>query len=190
MSTIDFPSVKLQEFAIDIQVPNVIRHNSIYTANEQIFSRGNMFFSGRIAWAARYVTDSQSAIDEIETFLLSCYGPVNDFLIDLPRDQSERLDNTADLAISSVTTTRFESEFTASAGLKVGDWVNVGTRLHRIKFADSGTYRIVPGLVDEDASKISWVNPKLKARLAQDNVPTPRLGTLAGPWSVQIIEVV
>ena len=190
MARVDFPTVKLQEFAIDIQVPNVIRHNSIYTSNEQIFSRGNMFFAGRIAWAARYVTDSQSAIDEIETFLLSCYGPVNDFLIDLPRDQSDRFDNTADLAISSVTTTRFESEFTATVGLKVGDWVNVGTRLHRIKYVDSGTYRVVPGIVDEDASKISWVKPRLNARLAQDNVPTPRSGTLAGPWSVQIIEVV
>ena len=190
MSTIDFPTVKLQEFEIDIQIPNVIRHSSIYTAKEQIFSRGNMFFSGLIGWSARYVNDRQSDIDEIETFLLSCYGPVNDFLIPIPRDQSDRFDNTNDLTMSSISTDRFISEFSATAGLTVGDWINIGTRLHRITSADSGTYHIVPGIVDSTATKLSWVNPRLKARLAQDVVPTPRIGKLAGPWSVQVIEVV
>ena len=190
MSTIDFPTIKLQEFQLEVQVPNVIRHNSIYTSKEQIFARGNMFFTGRIGWAARYVTDRQSDIDAIETFLLGCYGPVNDFLIPIPRDQSDRFDNTNDLTMSSISTDQFISEFTATAGLMVGDWVNIGTRLHRITFADSGTYHILPSIVDSTATKLSWVNPRLKARLAQDSVPTPRAGTLAGPWAVQVIEVV
>ena len=190
MSTIDFPTVKLQEFNIEAQVPNVIRHSSIYSAKEQIFSRGNMLFAGRIGWAARYVDDRQSDIDEIETFLLGCYGPVNDFFIPIPRDQSERFDNKSGLAMSSIDTDRFISKFTATAGLMVGDWVNVGTRLHRITLADSGTYNIVPGIVDATDTTLSWVAPKLKARLAQDSAPKRRTGKLAGPWSVQIVEVV
>ena len=189
MSTIDFPTVPLQEFQIDVQVPNVIRHNSIYTSKEQIFSRGNMFFSGQIGWAARRIFDRESEIIEIETFLTACYGPVNDFLIPIPRDQSERFNNTSDLTISSVTTTKFQSEFNATVGLLVGDWVNVGTRLHRIIFADTGTYRIVPAITDPTATKMSWVKPRFKARLAQDSVEFLRLGTLAGPYSVQVIEV-
>ena len=189
MSTIDFPTVKLSEFNIEVQVPNVIRHNSIYTSKEQIFSRGNMFYTGRIGWAARYVTDRESEVNEIETFLNACYGPVNDFLIPIPRDQSERLNNTSDLTMSSITTTRFQSEFNATVGLLVGDWVNIGTRLHRITFADTGTYRIVPAITDPDATKMSWVKPRLKARLAQDTVQFQRIGTFAGPYSVQVIEV-
>ena len=189
MSTIDFPNVKLSEFQIDVQVPNVIRHNSIYTAKEQIFSRGNMFFAGQIGWAARYVSDRESEVVEIETFLTACYGPVNDFLIPIPWDQSERLSSTSDLTISNVTTTRFQSEFNATVGLLAGDWVNIGTRLHRIIFADSGTYRVVPAITDSLLKKMSWVRPRLKARLAQDSVEFLRLGTLAGPYSVQVIEV-
>ena len=189
MSTIDFPNVPLQEFNIDIQVPNVIRHNSIYTGKEQIFSRGNMFFTGVIGWAARNILDRESEIIAIETFLTACYGPVNDFLIPIPRDQTGRFDNTADLTISSVTTDRFESEFTATAGLLVGDWVNFGTRLHRITFTDLGTYRVVPAITDSSISKMSWVKPRMKARLAQDAIQFQRIGTLSGPYQVQVIEV-
>ena len=189
MSTINFPSVPLQEFQLEVQVPNVIRHSSIYTAKEQIFSRGNMFFAGRIGWAARNIVDRQSEVIAIETFLTECYGPVNDFLINLPVDQSERFKNTSDLAISSVTTTKFQSEFTATAGLLVGDWVNIGTRLHRIVYVDTTTYRVVPAITDSDLSKISWVKPRMKARLAQDVVQLQRIGTLSGPYQVQVIEV-
>ena len=189
MSTIDFPTVPLQEFQIEVQVPNVIRHSSIYVAKEQIFARGNMFFAGRIGWAARYITDRENEVTTIETFLTNCYGPVNDFLIAIPRDQSERFDNTADLAMSSITSDRFQSEFTATAGLLVGDWVNIGTRLHRITFAQTGTYRIVPAITDSDITKLSWVKPRMKARLAQDAVQFNRNGSLAGPYQVQVVEV-
>ena len=189
MTTIAFPSVKLNEFNINLQVPNVIRHNSIYTSKEQIFSRGNMFFAGTIGWAARYIFDKQDDIDAIETFLTACYGPVNDFKIPIPRDQTERLNNTSDLAITSVNTTRFESEFTATVGLLVGDWVNIGTRLHRITFADSGTYNVVPAITDATLSQMSWAKPTLKARLAQDVMQFPRVGPLVGPYQVQVIEV-
>ena len=189
MSTIDFPNVPLQEFQIDIQIPNVIRHSSIYTSKEQIFSRGNMFFSGRIGWAARNIVDRQSEVIAIETFLTECYGPVNDFLIDIPVDQSGRFQRTSDLTIGSVTTTRFESEFAATVGLLVGDWVNIGTRIHRIVFADTGTYRVVPAITDPLLTKMSWVKPRMKARLAQDSIQLQRIGTLAGPYQVQVIEV-
>ena len=189
MSTIDFPTVPLQEFQIELQVPNVIRHTSIYTAKEQIFARGNMFHAGRIGWAARNIFDRESEITAIETFLTALYGPVNDFLIPIPRDQSKRLETTSDLQMTSITSTRFASEFTATAGLLVGDWVNISSRLHRITFASAGTYHITPAITDEDATTMSWVKPRLKARLAQDAIQLPRSGALAGPYSVQVIEV-
>ena len=188
MSEIAFPSVPLQEFRIDVQVPNVIRHNSIYTSKEQIFSRGNMFFAGRIGWARRFL-DRQAEISEIEAFLTRCYGPVNTFKIPVPRDQSGRFDTSGNLTISAVTTTgTFESEFTATAGLLVGDWVNFGTRLHKIVNVDGTTYKCMPGILNDETTLV-WENVTLNARLSQDSVDLPRTGGAGGPYQVQVQEV-
>ena len=188
MAEIAFPDVKLQEFRIDVQVPNVIRHNSIYTAKEQIFSRGNLFFAGRIGWARRSL-DRLEEISKIEAFLTATYGPVNTFKVPVPRDQSDRFDTSGNLTISAVTTTgTFESEFTATAGLMVGDWVNFGNRLHKITFADDDNYKVVPGILDDETTLV-WENVRLNARLSQDSIDMARAGYFAGPWQLQIQEV-
>ena len=189
MAEIVFPTVPLQEFRIDIEVPNVIRHNSIYTAKEQIFSRGNMFFAGRIGWARRGL-DRQEEVAAIEAFLTSCYGPVNTFKIPVPRDQSERFDTSGNITISSVTTTgTFESEFTATKGLILGDYVNFGSRLHRIVFADDTDYKVVPGILGGETTLV-WENVKLHARLSQDSIGLPLSGHFSGPWQMDIQEVI
>ena len=190
MAEIVFPDVKLQEFRLDVQVPNVIRHNSVYTAKEQIFSRGNMFFAGRIGWARRGIGDRGAEVSAIEAFLTACYGPVNTFKVPVPRDQSGRFDSAGNLTISSVSTTgTFDSEFTATAGLLVGDWVNFGTRLHKITFADDTSYKCVPGIIGEETS-LKWDGVTLNARLSQDSIDLPRAGYYAGPWQLQIQEVI
>ena len=188
MSAIEFPNVPLQEFRLDIQVPNVIRHNSIYVNKEQIFSRGNMFFAGRIGWARRAL-DRIEEVSKIEAFLAACYGPVNTFKVPVPRDQTERISTSGNLTISAVTTNgTFESEFTATAGLQVGDWVNFGTRLHKIVFANDTSYKVTPGILDEETT-LRWENVTLNARLSQDSIDLPRAGYYAGPWQLQIQEV-
>ena len=187
MTAIVFPNVKLQEFRINVQVPNVIRHNSIYTAKEQIFSRGNMYFAGRIGWARRGL-DRQDEAAVIEAFIAECYGPVNTFKVPIPRDQSSRFDSSGTLTISAVTTDLFHSEFTATAGLFVGDWVNFGDRLHKITEAKDTSYKCVPGIIGEETTLI-WENVKLNARLSQDSVDLPHTGHFAGPWQLQIQEV-
>ena len=188
MAQITFPSVLLQEFRIDIQIPNVIRHNSIYTAKEQIFSRGNLFFAGRIGWARRDLSRIEE-ISDIEAFLISCYGPVNTFKIPVPRDQSDRFETSGNIQISSVTTDgTFESEFKSTKGLLVGDWVNFGTRLHKITYADDTDYKCVPGILNDETTLV-WENVTLNARLSQDSVDLPRAGYFAGPWQVEVQEV-
>ena len=189
MTEIVFPNVKLQEFRIDVQVPNVIRHSSIYTAKEQIFSRGNMYFAGRIGWARRAL-DRMNEISLIEAFLTATYGPVNTFKVPVPRDQSDRYETSGNLTISSVTTTgTFESEFTATAGLLVGDWVNFGTRLHKITSAKNTTYKCVPGILDDETT-LRWEGVTMNARLSQDSIDLARSGHFAGPWQLQIQEVI
>ena len=187
MAQITFPSVPLQEFRLDIQVPNVIRHNSVYVAKEQIFSRGNMFFSGRIGWARRDLSRIDE-ISDIEAFFVSCYGPVNTFKIPVPRDQSERFETSGNIQISGVTTDgTFESEFTAKKGLLVGDWVNFGARLHKITYADDDSYKCTPGIIGSETTLV-WEGVTLNARLSQDSVDLPRGGYFAGPWQVEVQE--
>ena len=189
MSEIVFPTVPLQEFRIDIQVPNVIRHNSIYTAKEQIFSRGNLYFAGRIGWARKGV-DRPDEVSQIEAFLAATYGPVNTFKIPVPRDQSERFETSGNIQISSVTTTgTFESSFTATKGLIVGDWVNFGSRLHKIVKADDTDYKVVPGILNSETTLV-WENVKLHARLSQDSIDLPKSGHFSGPWQLDIQEVI
>ena len=188
MSEIKFPTVQLQEFRLDFQVPNVIRHNSIYNSKEQIFSRGNMFFAGRIGWARRFL-DKEEEIKEIEAFLSACYGPVNTFKIPIPYDQSERFEDATALSINAVTTSgTFESEFSAKKGLLVGDYCNFGDRLHKITFADDTDYKCVPGILNEETT-LKWHSPYLNARLSQDSIDLPRSGYAAGPWRLEIQEV-
>ena len=188
MSEIKFPIVKLQEFRLDVQIPNVIRHNSIYNPKEQIFSRGNMYFAGRIGWARRFL-DKIDEIKAIEAFLSECYGPVNTFKVPVPYDQTERFDGNTGLTISSVTTNgTFDSEFTATAGLQVGDYCNFGDRLHKIVLVDDTSYKVVPGIQNEE-TVLKWHSPFLNARLSQDSIDLPRSGYSAGPWQLEIQEV-
>ena len=189
MTAISFPSVPLQEFRINVQVPNVIRHTSIYTANELIHSRGNMFFAGRIGWARRDLSRS-AEIKAIEAFLAECYGPVNTFKVPIPYDQTGRYDDDTALTISGITTDgTFSSEFSATAGLMVGDWCNFGDRLHKIVKADGTSYKVVPGILNENTI-LKWHSPVLNARLAQETADLPREGYYAGPWQMEITEVV
>ena len=189
MSLIDFPTVKLQEFNIEVQVPDVIQHSSIFTANELIHSRGNMYFGGRIGWAQRFF-DRLEEIKIIEAFVVAVYGPVNTFKLPIPYDQSDRFDDATALTISAVTTNgTFESEFTATAGLKVGDWCNFGDRLHKIVEADGTSYKVVPGILNEDTT-LKWHAPVLLARAVQTSIAMPRSGGRAGPWQIDVKEVV
>ena len=185
---IDFPSIQLQEFRIDVTVPNVIRHSSIYTAKEQIYSRGLLHFRGRIGWARRDLSRMEE-IMAIESFLTECYGPLNTFDVPVPYDQTKRFDTAAALTISAVTTNgTFDSEFTATAGLKAGDYCNFGTRLHRIVKADTTSYKCVPGITNEETS-LKWHSPVLRARLSVENYDFIRQGYYAGPWQLEIQEV-
>ena len=189
MTAITFPSVPLQEFRIDVQVPNVIRHSSIYVANELIHSRGNMFFAGRIGWARRDLS-RMDEIKAIESFLTECYGPVNTFKIPVPYDQTDRFDDATALTISAVTTDgTFSSEFTATAGLKLGDWCNFDDRLHKIVKADGTSYKVVPGILGEETI-LKWHSPYLNARLANATADLQRDGYYAGPWQLEVREVV
>ena len=188
MALITFPDVPLQEFNIEIVVPNVVRHSSVYTAKEQIHSRGNLFFAGRIGWARRNL-DRIEEVSKIEAFLTECYGPVNEFKIPIPNDQTSRLNTSTALVISSVTTNgTFDSEFTATAGLQLGDWVNFGDRLHRIVKANATSYKVVPGILDEETSMV-WHAPKLRARLSVEVVDLNRFGSWSGPWTLDVQEV-
>ena len=188
MSEIKFPTVKLQEFRLDVQIPNVIRHSSIYSAKEQVFSRGNMFFAGRIGWARRFM-DKEDEIKAIEAFLAACYGAVNTFKVPVPYDQTERFAGDTGLTISAVTTDgTFDSEFTATAGLKAGDYCNFGDRLHKIVEADDTSYKVVPGIMNSE-TVLKWHSPVLHARLATDSIDLPRSGHSAGPWQLEIQEV-
>ena len=188
MSLINFPNVPLQEFRIDVVVPNVIRHSSIYTAKELIHSRGNMHYAGRIGWARRHL-DRIDEISAIEAFLAHCYGPVNEFNVPVPRDQTKRFTDPADLTISAVTTTgTFHSEFTATAGLQAGDWCNFGTRLHKIVAVNGTSYTVVPGILDDETT-MQWHTPTLRARVTDEVAGMPRVGGSAGPWSLDVKEI-
>ena len=189
MSLITFANVALQEFKIEIVVPNVIRHSSVYTSKELVHSRGNAYFAGRIGWARRAL-DRIEEVSAIEAFLAQCYGPVNEFEIPVPRDQSTRFDVSTALAISSVTTNgTFDSTFTASKGLLVGDWVNFGTRLHKIVSIADTTYKVIPGIVGEETS-LKWHAPVMRARLREETYDiSPRQGYFAGPWVIDVQEV-
>ena len=187
MSLIAFPDVPLQEFRIDITTPNVIHHDSVFTAKENIFSRGNLYFAGRIGWARRH-QDRIDEISKIEAFLTECYGPVNTFKIPIPRDQTGRFDGSADLTISAVTTNgTFDSEFTATAGLLLGDWVNFGDRLHKIVKVDGTSYKVVPGILEEETT-MKWHSPIMLARITQDKTDLARTGGWAGPWQIPVRE--
>ena len=189
MALITFPDIPLQEFRIDVVMPNVIRHSSIYTAKEQIFSRGNMYYQGRIGWSRRSVFDREDEVLKIEAFFAECSGPVNTFKVPVPGDQTDRFDNSNALVISAVTTNgTFDSEFTATAGLKVGDWVNFGDRLHKIVVANNTSYKVVPGILNAETS-MAWHSPMLLARLNVDTVDLIRQGRWAGPWTEEITEV-
>ena len=189
MALVTFANVPLQEFKIEIVVPNVIRHSSAYTSKELIHSRGNAYFAGRIGWARRGL-DRIDEVSAIEAFLAECYGPVNEFEIPVPRDQSDRFDQPTALAISSVTTTgTFDSVFTATKGLRVGDWVNFGTRLHKIVSAVDTSYKVIPGIVGEEVS-MKWAAPTLRARLREETYDiSPRTGYYAGPWVIDVQEI-
>ena len=188
MPEISFPSVPLQEFSIQVIVPNVIRHSSIYAAKEQIHARGTMRFAGSISWARRSIMDREAEIAEIEAFVAGCYGPVNTFDVPIPYDQSDRMTSAADLTISGLMSTAFQSTFAATKGLREGDYFNVGTRLHKITAVAMDTkYTAVPAL-PSDATTIAWATPKLRARLAQDSADSPRAGPWAGPWRLSVTE--
>ena len=191
MTEIAFPTVPLQEFRLTPVTPNVIRHNSIYTAKEQIFSRGNLYFRGRIGWARRAL-DRFEEVSEIEAFITECYGPLRTFKVPIPRDQTERFgdaDDAAAITISAVTTDgTFESSFSATKGLLRGDYVNFGDRLHKIVSAVDTAYKCVPGILGSETS-MKWHSPYLHARATQDSLDLPREGVYSGPWRIEIQEV-
>ena len=197
MAEIAFPSITLAQFAIEPVAESIIKHSSPFTGSSQIYSRGIMRMTGVIAWPRKNTGQHQAGISEIEAFLTRVYGGVMTFKIPVPGDQTRRLldvDKTnmshAALAISSVTSDLFETEFTAAKGILVGDWVNFGDRLHKVvAVTGDTTYRVTPAVADATEPMV-WRNPVLNARAADSSVSLPAVGTWRGPWQLSIEEVI
>ena len=197
MAEILFPKVKLQTFEIRPFAQSIIRHSSIFTGTEQIHSRGIMLMQGTIGWARRNIADRAADIAAIEAFLTRVYGGVQTFKIPVPVDQKSRLSDVnsnnasvADLPISSATSDLFETQFTAAAGILVGDWVNFGDRLHKVvSVTGNTTYQVTPAITDTTES-MAWHSPALYARAAQQDVGLPAGGSWRGPWELSVQEVI
>ena len=189
MAEILFPKVKLQTFEIRPLAQSIIRHSSIFTGTEQIHSRGIMLMQGTIGWARRNIADRAADIAAIEAFLTRAYGGAMTFKVPVPVDQTTRLVDTAALSIGSPVSDLFETEFNATAGLLVGDWVNCAGRLHKIVEVSATTYKVTPAIVDTTEG-LDWYAPTLRARITQQDVALPAAGSWRGPWEVSIQEVV
>jgi len=189
MAQIDFPDVPMARFDIQANVPNVIRHSSIYGSSEQVFARATLSFSGHIIWPRYAYGQHPEYIAEITAFLARCYGPVNTFDVPLPGNQQKRFSDTTALTIANLASDTFESSFTATEGLLAGDYVNFSHRLHQITFADKGNYKCVPA-VKKGETEMAWHSPKMRCRLAQSSVEQKREGVWAGPYEIEVVEAV
>ena len=190
MAEILFPTVKLQTFEIRPLAQSITRHSSIYTGVEQIHSRGIMLMQGTIGWARRNIADRAADIAAIEAFLTRVYGGVQTFKIPVPVDQTGRFSASTALTISAASSGLFETQFTARAGIRVGDWVNFGDRLHKVvSVTGNTTYRVTPAIIDTSEA-MAWHSPTLYARSAQQDVSLPAGGSWRGPWELSVQEVV
>ena len=188
MAEIPFPTIKLNQFDIEPTAESIIQHRSPFTGSTQIHSRGIMLMRGVVGWGQKNIGDSLPKIREIEAFLTRCYGGVNTFKIPIPYDQKDRFDSSNSLTISAATSDLFETQFTATAGILLGDWVNFGDRLHKIVSVSGTTYRVTPAIADT-TEKLVWHSPYLNARLVQTSVVLPATATWRGPWEISVEEV-
>ena len=190
-----FPAEPLAEFNIGLRFPGQATLTGQYTGASLVVSRGPGYWVGTIGWGPLPRETQAGRIGRIEAFLAATQGAVGSFQVPVPwSGQKGRLGQGVSLVAQSSVVVPEGVEITTDQvhGLRAGDVFNAGSRLYRV-LKDQAGYIVVaqPAIAPADGANLVWERPMLHARrVSGDAEISPRRGAYAGPWQLEIAEVV
>ena len=201
MANISFPAAGLMSMDISLEWPGQSIHESLYTGDRQVITRGVGMWTGRVIWDVRSRTTQDAEIRQINAFLHQLEGAANTFDVPLPDSQSDRYPDGTELTVSAFVRTGSTMRLTCNQqeGLAAGDYIVIDNFLFQLVTSLIGGSMLVspyrPITLIDDAGQPApatarWLNPYLRARRTSSTAVSNNIDVdWAGPWSVDIVGV-
>ena len=173
MAHIDYPSsLSPSLWTMSLISKHDAIHQSIYTDEQQVISRGVMSWSGEISFGPYSVRSEADKIEELKAFVRKISNPANTFDLPIPNlDQDDRFEGAiqADAVTNdgSLSSLELDTTSTELIGFKKGDYLKVGDRMYCVLEDQLGELvSITPSLfVSDFPQDVVWENPTFRARI-------------------------